>query len=138
MTATVTTTYPMPDVLDHDERNDAPVAFIGLDMIALADAAAPPDAAQPTFAMHTLGCKLNSADAQALSFALREHGFREVAFGARADLYIVNTCTVTHVADKKNRQYLRRARVNGGEARWSPPWGATRAWRPKTRRRWRK
>jgi len=115
MIATLTASHLVPDLLDHDERNDAPVAFIGLDTIALADAAVPPDPAQPTFAMHTLGCKLNSADAQALTFALREQGFREVSFGARADLYIVNTCTVTHVADKKNRQYLRRARVNGGE-----------------------
>ncbi len=115
MTATFTASHRAPDPLDHDERNDAPVAFVGLDTIALADAVGPSDAVRPTFAMHTLGCKLNSADAQALAFALREHGFREVAFGERADVYIVNTCTVTHVADKKNRQYLRRARVTGGE-----------------------
>lgn len=102
--------------LDHDERNDAPlpVALIGLDTIAVREMT-PPDPARPTFAIHTLGCKLNSADAQAISFALQEHGFAEVPFDQRADVYIVNTCTVTHVADKKNRQYLRKARVRGGE-----------------------
>ena len=101
--------------LDHDERNDAPlpVALIGLDTITLR----PPqmhDATRPSFAIHTLGCKLNSADAQSISFALQEYGFAEVPFDAAADLYIVNTCTVTHIADKKGRQYLRKARQRGG------------------------
>ncbi len=70
--------------LDHDERNDAPlpVALIGLDTITLRP---PPmhDATRPTFAIHTLGCKLNSADAQSISFALQEYGFAEVPFDAR-------------------------------------------------------
>ena len=101
--------------LDHDERNDAPVpvAHIGLDAITVRRDM-PRDASFPTFAIHTLGCKLNTADAQAISFALLEHGFAEVPFDAPADLYIVNTCTVTHIADKKGRQYLRKARQNGG------------------------
>ncbi len=115
-------TLPAPPAadLDHDERNDvpAPLAFIGLDAIALTDAPAAVsalhDPARPTFAIHTLGCKLNGADAQALSFALQEQGFAEAPFAAGADVYIVNTCTVTHVADKKNRQYLRKARALGG------------------------
>jgi threonylcarbamoyladenosine tRNA methylthiotransferase MtaB len=104
------------EYLDHDERNDAPVpvAFLGLDTIAVRDGSQP-DPDRPTFAIHTLGCKLNSADAQAISFALQEHGFAEVTFDTPADVYIVNTCTVTHVADRKNRQYLRRARQRGGE-----------------------
>ncbi len=101
--------------LDHDERNDAPVpiAYIGLDAITIRRDT-PRDASFPTFAIHTLGCKLNTADAQAISFALLEHGFAEVPFDAPADLYIVNTCTVTHIADKKGRQYLRKARQTGG------------------------
>jgi len=101
--------------LDHDERNDAPVpmAHIGLDAITVRRDMARDDYA-PTFAIHTLGCKLNTADAQAISFALSEHGFAEVPFDAPADLYIVNTCTVTHIADKKGRQYLRKARQTGG------------------------
>jgi threonylcarbamoyladenosine tRNA methylthiotransferase MtaB len=103
------------DRLDHDERNDAPVpvALISLDTITMRQPGIP-DPARPTFAIHTLGCKLNSADAQAISFALQEYGFAEVPFAAAADLYIVNTCTVTHIADKKGRQYLRKARQRGG------------------------
>ncbi len=116
MTAMTATIAPAIGYLDHDERNDAPlpVALVGLDTIAVRDLA-PPDPTRPTFAIHTLGCKLNSADAQAISFALQEQGFAEVPFDAVADLYIVNTCTITHVADKKNRQYLRKARVRGGD-----------------------
>ncbi len=103
------------ELLDHDERNDAPVpvAHIGLDTISVR-CDTPRDASFPTFAIHTLGCKLNTADAQAISFSLMEHGFAEVPFDAPADLYIVNTCTVTHIADKKGRQYLRKARQTGG------------------------
>src|SRR3978361_737201 len=105
------------DHLDHDERNDAPVpmAHISLDTITARQAAAH-DPSRPPFAIHTLGCKLNTADAQAISFALQEYGFAEVPFDAAADLYIVNTCTVTHIADKKGRQYLRKARQRGGAA----------------------
>jgi len=101
--------------LDHDERNDAPVpvVHIGLDAITVRTERRH-DPAQPSFAIHTLGCKLNTADAQTISFALQEHGFAEVPFDAPADLYIVNTCTVTHIADKKGRQYLRKARQSGG------------------------
>ncbi|MDQ2783597.1 MAG: MiaB/RimO family radical SAM methylthiotransferase [Chloroflexota bacterium] len=103
------------EYLDHDERNDAPVpiAHIGLDAIAVRRES-PVDSYRPSFAIHTLGCKLNTADAQAISFALQEQGFAEVPFDAPADLYIVNTCTVTHIADKKGRQYLRKARQTGG------------------------
>ncbi|MGI8857901.1 MAG: tRNA (N(6)-L-threonylcarbamoyladenosine(37)-C(2))-methylthiotransferase MtaB [Thermomicrobiales bacterium] len=103
------------DRLDHDERNDAPVpvALIALDAITMRQPVAR-DPARPTFAIHTLGCKLNSADAQTISFALQDYGFAEVPFDTRADLYIVNTCTVTHIADKKGRQYLRKARQRGG------------------------
>lgn len=110
MTETLTVEY-----LDHDERNDAPVpiTLIGLDAITVRNEPYL-DPARPTFAIHTLGCKLNTADAQALSFALMEQGFAEVPFDAPADLYIVNTCTVTHIADKKGRQYLRKARATGG------------------------
>ena len=116
-------------LLNHDERNDAPVpvAFFGVldssvaagagftaDHRPLATGHRPPSADRPTFAIHTLGCKLNSADAQAIAGALVEHGFAEVSFDSPADVYIVNTCTITHVADHKNRQYLRRARQRGG------------------------
>ena len=67
--------------------------------------------AQPTtFAIQTHGCKLNQADALALAKQFADAGFRQVPDDAPADVYVVNTCTVTHVADRKARQALRAAR----------------------------
>lgn len=63
----------------------------------------------PTFHIHTLGCRVNQYDEELLRRELGMRGFREVAFDERADVYIINTCTVTHVADKKSRQLIRRA-----------------------------
>ena len=64
----------------------------------------------PTAAIETHGCKLNQADSTALATDLIRRGFRLVAPGGQADVYVVNTCTVTHVADRKARQALRAAR----------------------------
>ena len=64
----------------------------------------------PTAAIETHGCKLNQADSTALATDLVRQGFRLVAPGGQADVYVVNTCTVTHVADRKARQALRAAR----------------------------
>ena len=64
----------------------------------------------PTAAIETHGCKLNQADSTALAADLARQGFRLVAPGGQADVYVVNTCTVTHVADRKARQALRAAR----------------------------
>jgi threonylcarbamoyladenosine tRNA methylthiotransferase MtaB len=64
----------------------------------------------PTVAIVTLGCKLNQADSDRLGEAFRRAGFLPVAEDAAADAVVVNTCTVTHVADRKSRQLLRRAR----------------------------
>ena len=64
----------------------------------------------PTAAIETHGCKLNQADSTALAADLVRQGFRLVAPGGQADVYVVNTCTVTHVADRKARQALRAAR----------------------------
>jgi threonylcarbamoyladenosine tRNA methylthiotransferase MtaB len=61
-------------------------------------------------AIITLGCKLNQADSDRLSEAFRGAGFVPVAEDQPADAFVVNTCTVTHVADRKSRQMLRRAR----------------------------
>lgn len=63
-----------------------------------------------TVAFHTLGCKVNQYDSAAVASLLREHGFTVVPFGEKADVYVVNTCTVTATGDKKSRQALRRAR----------------------------
>ena len=64
----------------------------------------------PTASIETHGCKLNQADSTALAQDFVSQGFRLVAPGERADVYVVNTCTVTHVADRKARQALRSAR----------------------------
>ena len=65
---------------------------------------------QLTFAIHTLGCKVNTYESDAMAEALRAAGFAERSFEETADVYIINTCTVTNVADRKSRQMLRRAR----------------------------
>ena len=61
-------------------------------------------------AIYTLGCKVNQYETQAMETILRERGHELVDFEAQADAYIVNTCTVTAVSDKKSRQAIRRAR----------------------------
>ncbi|MDD2221618.1 MAG: tRNA (N(6)-L-threonylcarbamoyladenosine(37)-C(2))-methylthiotransferase MtaB, partial [Clostridia bacterium] len=63
----------------------------------------------PTFAICTLGCKVNQEESRQIAAALSADGWREVAFNDKADCYIVNTCTVTHLADRKSRAMLRRA-----------------------------
>ena len=63
-----------------------------------------------TVAFHTLGCKVNQCDTEALVGALRGRDIETVGFGQFADVYVVNTCTVTHVSDRKSRQMIRRVR----------------------------
>ena len=74
------------------------------------------DQNQKKFAIHTLGCKVNTYESDAISEALRKAGFLEVSFADPADVYIINTCTVTNVADKKSRQMLHRAKKLNPEA----------------------
>jgi threonylcarbamoyladenosine tRNA methylthiotransferase MtaB len=62
-----------------------------------------------TIAFHTLGCKVNSYDTEAIWHLFREKGYAQVDFDDMADVYIINTCTVTHTGDKKSRQMIRRA-----------------------------
>ena len=70
-----------------------------------------------TVSIETHGCKLNQADSQVLASQFEQAGFRIVAEGEPADVCLVNTCTVTHVADRKARQALRAARrANPGSA----------------------
>ena len=57
----------------------------------------------------TLGCKVNQNETEAFSGLFREKGCEIVDFTAEADVYIINTCTVTHLADRKSRQMIRRA-----------------------------
>lgn len=62
-----------------------------------------------TVAFHTLGCKVNSYDTEAIWHLFREKGYAQVDFDDQADVYIINTCTVTNTGDKKSRQMIRRA-----------------------------
>ena len=63
-----------------------------------------------TFAVHTLGCKVNSYESNAISAILEKNGLKCVNFEEIADIYIINTCSVTNTGDKKSRQMIRRAK----------------------------
>ncbi|HCT90873.1 MAG TPA: tRNA (N(6)-L-threonylcarbamoyladenosine(37)-C(2))-methylthiotransferase MtaB [Lachnospiraceae bacterium] len=67
-------------------------------------------------AFHNLGCKVNAYEAEAMQQQLREAGYEIVPFGDPADVCVVNTCSVTNVADKKSRQMIHRARKQNPEA----------------------
>lgn len=62
-----------------------------------------------TVSLQTLGCRLNQYDTEKMAAALYPYGFRRVEPGEKADLYIINTCTVTHKADSDCRQMVKRA-----------------------------
>ena len=61
-------------------------------------------------AFHNLGCKVNSYETDVMQQILQEKGYNIVPFDQTADIYIVNTCTVTNIADRKSRQMLHRAK----------------------------
>lgn len=61
-------------------------------------------------AFHNLGCKVNQYETDAMVQALKERGYEIVPFEKGADVYIINTCTVTNIADRKSRQMLHRAK----------------------------
>ena len=61
-------------------------------------------------ALHNLGCKVNSYEVDVMQQILQEKGYNIVPFDEAADVYIVNTCTVTNIADRKSRQMLHRAK----------------------------
>lgn len=63
-----------------------------------------------TFAITTLGCKVNQADSEAISEQMNAAGFVQRDFSEIADIYIVNTCTVTHLGDRSSRQMISQAR----------------------------
>ena len=68
------------------------------------------------FAFHTLGCKVNQYETQAMEELLLAKGHTLVPFEEKADVYIINSCTVTAVSDKKSRQAVRQARRRAPEA----------------------
>ncbi len=61
-------------------------------------------------ALYNLGCKVNSYEMEVMRQSLQERGYQIVPFDGTADIYIVNTCTVTNIADRKSRQILHRAK----------------------------
>lgn len=68
-------------------------------------------------AMMTLGCKTNIVESEAILGALSDAGCEVVDFDEAADFYIINTCTVTHVSDRKSRQMIRRAKKMSKDAK---------------------
>jgi threonylcarbamoyladenosine tRNA methylthiotransferase MtaB len=71
---------------------------------------------QKTVALHTLGCKLNFSETSALSRMLEQEGFEKRGFEEQADVYVINTCSVTDNADKECRQLVRRIQRRAPEA----------------------
>ncbi len=67
-------------------------------------------------ALHNLGCKVNAYETEAMQEILEKNGYEIVPFEEKADIYIVNTCTVTNTADRKSRQMLHRARKANPDA----------------------
>ena len=67
-------------------------------------------------ALHNLGCKVNAYETEAMQQLLEQAGYEIVPFEEKADIYIVNTCTVTNIADRKSRQMLHRAKKQNPEA----------------------
>ena len=67
-------------------------------------------------ALHNLGCKVNAYETEAMQQLLEENGYEIVPFQEGADVYIINTCTVTNMADRKSRQMLHRARKMNPDA----------------------
>lgn len=67
-------------------------------------------------ALHNLGCKVNAYELDKIAGSLVARGYEIVPFSGDADIYIVNTCTVTNIADRKSRQMLHRAKKNNPQA----------------------
>ena len=59
-------------------------------------------------ALHNLGCKVNAYETEAMQELLEQNGYEIVPFEEGADVYVINTCTVTNMADRKSRQMLHR------------------------------
>lgn len=67
-------------------------------------------------AFYTLGCKVNQYESEAMSELFKNHGYEIVEFTEYADVYIINTCSVTAMSDRKSRQIIRRAKKNNPSA----------------------
>ena len=69
-----------------------------------------------TVALHNLGCKVNAYELEAIQQLLENRGYEIVPFAPGADVYIINTCTVTNIADRKSRQMLHKAKKMNPDA----------------------
>ena len=69
-----------------------------------------------TVAFHTLGCKVNQYDSEAMLSEFINAGYQHVAFDEKADIYVINTCIVTHTGERKSFQMIRRAKHNNPNA----------------------
>ena len=67
-------------------------------------------------AFHTLGCKVNIYETEAMQELMRKAGYEILDFSQKSDIYIINTCSVTNVADKKSRQLLHKAKAENPDA----------------------
>ena len=67
-------------------------------------------------ALHNLGCKVNSYETEAMTQLLKKAGYEIVSFQDQADVYIINTCSVTNMADRKSRQMLHKAKKQNPNA----------------------
>ena len=67
-------------------------------------------------ALHNLGCKVNAYETEAMQHLLEEAGYEIVPFTQKADVYVINTCSVTSMADRKSRQMLHKAKKNNPDS----------------------
>ena len=67
-------------------------------------------------ALHNLGCKVNAYETEAMQRLLEEAGYEIVPFTQKADVYVINTCSVTNMADRKSRQMLHKAKKNNPDS----------------------
>lgn len=67
-------------------------------------------------ALHNLGCKVNAYETEAMQQILEQAGYAIVPFSERADVYVINTCSVTNMADRKSRQMIHRAKARNPDA----------------------
>ena len=72
-------------------------------------------------ALHNLGCKVNAYETEAMQQILEKAGYEIVPFQEQADVYVINTCSVTNMADRKSRQMIHRARKQNPDAVIVPP-----------------
>lgn len=67
-------------------------------------------------ALHNLGCKVNAYETESMQHLLEEAGYEIVPFTQKADVYVINTCSVTNMADRKSRQMLHKAKKNNPDS----------------------